>query len=464
MSNPPLHKLLAGAGVELFAAQDHGPCDSQASFFAVSPDQLHRLILASRAGAIVVTLLLGVVVLLFARRLFGDAAGVLALALFVIEPVIAAHGHLTTGDMPASAGMVAALAADHLWLGTRRRRWLLLTGLALGLGMLAKATALLVIPVIVLAEMLAAEGAWRIRLTTVIRPVLVVAAVAWSLLCLAYAPFAQVTWHWSTPLSYIAPPQWFEAIAAASADVSASHLDYLNGSIVTADHRFWLYYPEALALKTSLGLLALGVVGTVVAWRSPARRALVHLLMPAALVVGAAAVGTVEVGVRYILPVFPLLVITASAAAMPGVQRRLRVAAVAAAVTAVAASHALHGTDDIGYFNEAAGGAPEHYLADSNIDWGQDCWRLRDWWEAQGRPALQIAYFGTLPCSAYGVPATAVGPGHQSVHGLVVISITRLVITGDVNTKPYAPGPYRALQLQPAAARIGTSMLVYRLP
>ena len=52
--------------------------------------------------------------------------------------------------------------------------------------------------------------------------------------------------------------------------------------------------------------------------------------------------------------------------------------------------------DHLSYFNALAGDHPEHILVDSNLDWGQDLYRLRDTIAARGiRDTVRVAYFGT---------------------------------------------------------------------
>src|SRR5947207_7547481 len=60
--------------------------------------------------------------------------------------------------------------------------------------------------------------------------------------------------------------------------------------------------------------------------------------------------------------------------------------------------------DHLAYFNALAGPHPERVLVDSNLDWGQDVYRLRDTLAARGvRDSVLIAYFGTALPSATGI-------------------------------------------------------------
>jgi len=128
------------------------------------------------------------------------------------------------------------------------------------------------------------------------------------------------------------------------------------------------------------------------------------------------------------------------------------------AVAAIAATMAGP-VGSIGYFNAFATGRHSYYLADSNIDWGQDGWRLRDWWEAHGKPPLQVDLFGGLPASYYVPTAIDIGGPHNERWDYNVVQPVpdRLLITS-VNEGTL----WSTFTPEVAAARcyIGTSLVV----
>ena len=54
-----------------------------------------------RVMMVPITLALGVLIFSFARRLFGETAGIISVALFVLEPTILAHGRIVHTDVPS---------------------------------------------------------------------------------------------------------------------------------------------------------------------------------------------------------------------------------------------------------------------------------------------------------------------------------------------------------------------------
>src|ERR671917_797194 len=131
---PPLAKTLMGAALAFGSPRlDPGFAGDQTELgrrlLYESGNDPYRLMLLARLPMIALTLALGVVVLLFARDLFGSAGGLVALALFAFSPDLIAHGSLATLDVPAAGFLLMAVWAawrarapgrTRLWLGGGR--------------------------------------------------------------------------------------------------------------------------------------------------------------------------------------------------------------------------------------------------------------------------------------------------------------------------------------------------------
>ncbi|MEO8275531.1 MAG: glycosyltransferase family 39 protein [Thermoanaerobaculia bacterium] len=92
-----------------------------------------------------------------------------------------------------------------------------------------------------------------------------------------------------------------------------------------------------------------------------------------------------NIGYRHLLPATAVLMVAAGAfapwiATLTGHPRRWVSGAIAAALVGLAVTTTWASPLLLGYFNEAAGGwrVGHRYLADSNLDWGQDLRRLAD--------------------------------------------------------------------------------------
>jgi len=119
-----------------------------AKLFFESGNNVERLLWYSRmmvalSGAGVVWL-----TWLWARRLFGPAAGWIALGLGVFSPTMLAHGGLATSDMTMTACVLGALSA--VWRLLHRATWgrLALAAALCGLAFLSKMSGVIIVPLI----------------------------------------------------------------------------------------------------------------------------------------------------------------------------------------------------------------------------------------------------------------------------------------------------------------------------
>lgn len=451
---PAGFRLLAGAGTVLTPGVVAPNCGSPAGgqgWFAAQGPALRDLIAGARLPEVAVSLLLALVVAAWAWAAYGPAGAVAGAAVTAFEPTVAAHGHLATPDALLTLGVVGCLAAHWAWEQSGRPGWLAASSAGLALAMLAKVIALEVLPVLVLASFMPAAVA-RLRgrrgegerelAPALLHAVVVAAAVAagaWLLLCAAYLPLLSAG---SSPVSWVAPPQWIHSLAYQMAQAAVGTTNYLNGTVYRGANPF--YFPEALALKTSLPLLLLVVMALAVA-RRRVPPAASHLLGAATVIIAVPSLGGIDIGVRYVLALYPLMAMAAASLAWRAGWTRLPLLA-AAFLGLLMVESVVRGGDSIGYFNQLAGSRPELYLADSNLDWGQDAWRLRDWWVGQGRPDLTTAYFGGLPLGDYGINSTELPAGAPPGDGDVAVSLTRLVVYGSpgdgLGTLRRCPNPH----------------------
>jgi hypothetical protein len=462
-TNPAGPKLLAGIGAELSGVPTDTACNAdsyQSLMQHASVGNLRRLIVFARIPAILITLALILVSALWAYRLAGPVASVLAAAFVGFDPTIMAHGHLATLDVPLTFGFVSCLAALWQWHTGGRRRWLAIAGLALGFALLSKAGAVILIPVAIALIFATGRGGIIARLRRVVVPAVVLVGVAYVVVTAVYAPFgfSEPTHAWlPTGFNWLVPESWLWGAHWQLVDHISSagnYISWLNGQQHLANT--WLYFPEAFLLKTTIASLCAMLIGVAwLAWRrSPA---LVWVFAPGVVYFAVTMKSGINIGIRYLAPSIALFSITAAVGlallprAWPAIGGVLAVAAIAATLAGPVGS--------IGYFNAFATGRHSYYLADSNIDWGQDGWRLRDWWQAHGKPLLEVDLFGGLPASYYVPTAIDVGGPHNERWDYSVVAPVpdRLLITS-VNEGTL----WSTFTPEVAAARcyIGTSLVV----
>lgn len=399
--HPPLGKLVMATGLA-FAdiAFDRDFAGDQTEFgrhvlYEAGNDPQHLLLLA-RLPVIVLTLLFGVVVLLFARDLTGNLGGLVALGLYAFSPDLIAHGSLATLDVPA-AGFVLT-SAWLLWRSRDHPAHLPLAGLALGAALATKMNTLAVVPVLLFL-------CWHAQRR--IRPLLVLSLIA---VTVVWASYAVVDPSQVFPLPYL------EGLGLQLGFEDRVWGGYLFGTHYEGSH--WYYLPAALLVKTPLGALLLWAAGTAALIRRPQA---LYVLLPAGVLLAAAMTGNRDLGVRYAIFVPMFLAVAAAFAA----DRRWA----APAVALVAASSLWAFPYYLPYSNELFGGPSKTHLHlhDSNVDWGQDLGRLAERLERYPGERLWLVYKGAGVPEYYGIHAEDPRevPADQ-VRGLLVVSDTAI--------------------------------------
>lgn len=125
----------------------NGQWDTGKEFLYQSGNNADKIILLSRLGSIILTLITGWVFFLFCRKRLGNWWALLPLFLFSFSPLVLAHGHYVTTDIAAAFGTIIALWSFTGYLKNPSRKNLIIAGLCFGLAQLCKFSLLLLIPI-----------------------------------------------------------------------------------------------------------------------------------------------------------------------------------------------------------------------------------------------------------------------------------------------------------------------------
>jgi len=409
------------------------------SFFDPT-NQLARFLPWARAMTLIFWFILLFYSWRIARSLAGPWSGLLAAALVASQPVLLGHAGLATTDIALTACLVALTYRFYI---ARDCSWLLRVGVPstwFAAAVLSKVSAIFFGPLCLFAiesERLFGSGSTASATAAANR------SISFAALKQALAPlrhdlkqilaigsalvFVYCGCDWKPEPSFVA---WAQRLPAGSFGGRtmlwiAEHLrifsnageaivrqvrhnirgvgpdcTYLMGRLGRA---FWYYYPVALSIKLSLGLLILLVTILLVsprAMRNWPTAAAIPLFIISLL-------SRLQIGLRLMFPLVAFLIIgTAVAAtnAASATSRHRRVAnliraeAIAAIVWAAVAAFAVW-PNGICYTNEAWGGTPMGYLylSDSNYDWGQGLPELSRWIRRNGAGEINVWYFGLDP-------------------------------------------------------------------
>jgi hypothetical protein len=510
--NPPLCRVLAALPLTLTSARTgawdahHDPQGWGDLFIAENPERYQHWFTLSRSMIVLLSVAGGLILAIWARNLFGDGAGLLAALLWTFEPNLIAHGSVVTTDMGAAAFFVFTLYA--VWRFAQQPNWrrALVFGGLLGLAQLAKFTSLVLYPISITVFVLVAtferpagnpppEGAPRPRILKL--TAMWLAALAVSLIVLNAGYFFRGSFGKVETYAFQSA-----ALKRAATDFSALGRmpvplprDYLTGldhqrQIMEQKHPVFLdgqwsedgfpgYYAWAMFYKLphALQLLSLLVLFWVVMPGSRPRRLVTQatILLPAIVVLAVAESSPMQLGIRYVLPMLPFIILFASQAAgwLDFKMFPLRTMATILLAAAMVLSVRFH-PEHLSYFNELAGGplGGREHLLDSNLDWGQDLGGLRNYLDAHpGRGAnneIELAYFGTVPPTALGI-RYQIPPGNDPQPGRFAVSVNfeqgrpHWVRTPDGKIQPVNIGQFSYFGAFQPVAHIGYSIDVFEL-
>jgi hypothetical protein len=383
-----------------------------------------------RAGILPFFWLASLIIFLWARKYFGPVVATLATTLFTLLPPVLAHAGLATTDMALTASLPAAIFAVLLWAQTPSWKLTVVMGLACAFTACTKFSALGYLPAAIflcLAAWLAVEwpGWDELRRLASDRAAKFAAAIAigvlviWGVYWFSFGEIHGTGWR-------VPAPEFFDGIGVAMKHSSDGHPAYLLGE--NSNLGWWYFFPVAIAVKTPIAFLFLTVVGLVICLKQ--RRDWRYLApLAAALGILAAAMNShVNIGIRHILPIFPMFCLIAAIGLAHLIRRaksNFTLIACGALIVWLVVSGAVYHPNYLTYFNEFAAGDPEAVLADSDLDWGQDMVALSARLHSAGATTVFTnfgAYFSSR--SLYNLPPMQpIDPYHPSL-GWNVVSPT----------------------------------------
>jgi len=454
------------AALPLLASDVHFPKTDQAAwrsadvadigqqFFYESGNDLPRLLASARAMIALLGAACGLLVFFWARSLFGPVGALLATVLYAFCPLLLAHGGLATSDMAATLGFLAATLTGWRLLHRVTPARVLLAGLAWGGLALAKFSAPLF--AVMFGAMLVLRCLRHPALPVLFGPrptrvrggravgVLAMAAlaallIAWITIWAAYGfrfdglcsaggynhPWAdygtglavRVT-GWARAL-HLLPDAWLQGFAH-TLFFAGGRPAFFMGEYST--HGWLAFFPVGFALKTTLPALALLALAAVALARQKSARRWYRLapLLVFLVIYGAVMLTSrLNIGVRHLLPLYPVLYLLAGAVVwLP--RRRWGATVLAILLAGHAAASLSIRPHYLAYFNPLLGG-PEHgyeHFVDSSLDWGQDLPGLKSWLATHARDEkTYLSYFGSGSPAHEGITATRIADGYFDLRG-----------------------------------------------
>jgi hypothetical protein len=452
-----------------------------------------RHISLARLGMLPFFVIASGMVYLLAARTINKSTGFFAVLLFTTLPPVLAHAGLATSDFAEAAAIMLATFAFVVWLTDPTILRSIALGGAAAIALVAKFSAIWFLPVcfsVLLFWFILADASVRhpdgIRLTgRMVRGLLAfltMLLVIWTTYRFSVGPILVAGLippehrdhyaNWlasdlvSTLISTPVPaPEFFRGIAFQYAHNARGHISYLFGHVRQSG--WWYFFPVVLAVKTPLPSIFLATAGGIGllqrSWRERKWQLAVAPLCSVALLASVLP-SHINIGLRYILPIYGFLAIAGGyGATLLGRAFSNRLAGTAL-VTAfcgwqVVSSLVWH-PDYLAYFNETSHFSRNPIVIDSDLDWGQDLFRLSEVLRDRKVPRISVALFGFQDCPGqrhdqanYNFPETVNLLPNDPTTGWLAISYYVL----------YEIDGYSWLRQYQPVARVGKSILLYFL-
>lgn len=428
----------------------------------------------------------------------------LAAASVATLPAIVAHSGIATTDVGFVASALLVLVALRRWLTRPSRASAAAAGAAIGIAVATKFSTLVFLPPAIVA--IVAVHEWKRRrewLPSIAR------VEFWRLLAMAGVAAALVMWTaYGFRVGRLSElPQTFPPFGSMPTDgwpalirdwrlpahelihgflylkthVAAGQSATLLGE--TSQRGFWMFYPVVLATKTPMPFLlfaAVGIAGLVRYRDARGWRWAAGLGLGALGILLMAMTSPINMGVRHVLVIYPLVAVAAAFGIVRLAERSSRRVVVlgAAAGCIVLQLGLLWWSTPYQrmYFNAFAGPDPAHVTSDSDFSWGDHGFALEAYFAEHPVPELYVLLGGTTRTCQLALPPVKALPNHP-VSGWIAVSDG--YIRGnrggnmrlDPCSNPASPGPrFRAepgwldwlKQHQPVAI-IGKTVLLYHV-
>ena len=365
--------------------------DYAEDFFYNLGNDPNKMLFYARFTPVLITVLLGLTIFLIAKHFWGERSAIIALVLYVLNPTVLAHGHLVTTDVAVSLGFLLVLYNFYRLsekISFKRILWL---GLSLAVAFLSKFTAVILVPCILglliywlAVKKINARKFWQLLWSAVLAAAIMMVFVM-AMYCFDFRPssisqqnaISNETSKLKAIVASLPAKNFFKGLSMVVGHTQTGHSAYLLGQ--TSKVGWWYYFPVIFASKTNIFFLILFAFGVYMSFRQKDKTGFSQAAAVFAIVYFLFAMSSkANLGIRHILPIFPLIILFISAAILNKNKKVMIFTYVA--LLGIALETLLAFPYYLSYFNPIFGGEKNGYkvASDSNADWGQDLYRIKN--------------------------------------------------------------------------------------
>jgi 4-amino-4-deoxy-L-arabinose transferase-like glycosyltransferase len=428
---------------------------------------------------------LGALLWLAARSIYSTNAANFVLALFAFSPSLIGHFSLAaTNDGVITLLLFATAFQIYRWKGNPSWPQTLLLGAVLGGLLISKASAVPFFVIAIALILVLKHGAimfrptawnWRQAGVAVLISLLVVwAAYHFHVSKITFAT-SDVRMHIAIPnrpssvdrqfggnfhLSIPIPAfEFMQGLGYQFAHNVRGHGGFLLGHVYRGGSP--LYFPVVVALKwpTMVLVLVFAAIGLILLGRVQRPRDFALWCGFPLLYFLLAEFSKLNLGERYILPVYPFVLLLCGSLWSLAKGRRVVQTLLIAVIAIHVADVARYAPDYLSYFNLFVRPNTSYALLnDSNVDWGEGLIALRKYQQEHPNVPIHLAYFGSVAPAAYGIHSIAMNSTDRP-SGTVIVSANYL----SGQTLP-DKDTYRWVLQYPVKSVLNHSLYVFEIP
>ena len=447
--NPPLIKLIASFPL-LFSDSNlpkrfMGRWGLGKGFMILNKDIYHLLFVRGRTMILLLTILMTWLLFIFASDIFGVRAAIFSVFLLTFSPNIMAYSYLITTDIGASFGILLALYVLWKYLHHSSYKMAVLCGIAFGIAQLTKFSSLILLPAFpILIGLYEVSEEKKIKVTKILSGMIIILLVGVLVINTGYlfhgafTPMHDYSFHshgFKAMQSFC--PEWLPVPLPKDYMIGLDRQKfesderpvkaYLFGRL--SSKGWWYYYPVAFLFKTPIPIL---VIFLWVIWLNIIRVVngkkdffFIYIMTFIAIYFFFFSISVINLGIRYLLPIYPLILLL-SGYLFEKLNHK-KIISIAVLSIWLIMNMVMIYPHHLSFYNECAGGPDNGYrfLADSNIDWGQDLIFLKRYMQKHQLDFVYLSHFGLVDPAVYGIQYKSIPS--RPTNGTIAISINHLL-------------------------------------
>ena len=457
-------------------------------FLYESGNNADLIILLSRIPIILLTTLLGIIIFLWTKKLFGKKASIVSLILISFSPMFLSHGHYVTTDLGLALTFILALFYFNKFLEKPKLLNIVIFGIFTTIALLVKFSAVILLPIFpvlyILKRWHQSKGNKKNTSFSKFVILILISAIIFSLFTFIIYGF-----EIKKPKNDADIVKYFDSGEIPSnqftlwlADKSIPAFSYFKGLIHVQQHSkwghyayllgefdkyggWWYYFPIAFLVKTPMAVLILLLASIIILFKTlilKSKKILSEknkincfskikiiykkipfiyylLIIPPVFYFVFSLTSNLNLGARHLMPIYPFIYIIIASTIYNIKFKKHKInliynILILLIIFIYIFTCFFTWPHYLSYFSEIIGGSGNghKYLSDSNLDWGQDLKNLKKYTDKNNIDEIYTRVSGWAGPEYYNIPAKDLPDNNEIIYqpdfnGYVAISISYLM-------------------------------------